>query len=201
MLKLVTIGSLIVCHLYSNNGGNVSNEQQNIKKVLGEIIDITEKKQYYEMIDKKIVKEYNHKFLIVKEKNTNIVYEINSNACMAVEEETEEEKKNRIFGEKQVKKVKIESSYDENGKKIEEKEIASNEKDFMKDVVLSDVKETITEDIAPKIIPSEPQKEIKKESIKKPIKTAKKVVNQKNEESDFDKELKALEKEILEEKK
>lgn len=101
MLKAVTIGSMVLCHLIT--GTPSGDEKPKITKVLGEVVDISKAPIYIENIKNKEALEGEKDVLMVKAKNVQGVYQISATACMLVRKETEEEAFNRkVIRKKQV---------------------------------------------------------------------------------------------------
>lgn len=119
MIKAFTIGTVVVCHLLTGKMTQLpdGSSKEIIQKILGQVIDIQQKNSFEEKLDKKEVIEFKRDVLIVKEKNSDITYEINKQACMPVRQETDAERQNRLFPKKEIKTmVTTKVSIDEDGK-------------------------------------------------------------------------------------
>lgn len=107
MIKTITLGSIVVCHLLTGNSITQpdGSKKDEIKKILGQVIEINQKSSLKENIEKKEVIEYKRDVLIVKDKLDEIVYEINKTACMPVRKETDQEEKNRLYPKQEIKEI------------------------------------------------------------------------------------------------
>jgi hypothetical protein len=119
MIKAFTIGTVVVCHLLTGKMNQLpdGSSKEIIQKILGQVVDIQQKNSFEEKLDKKEVIEFKRDVLIVKEKNSDITYEINKQACMPVRQETDVERQNRLFPKKEIKTMVTKKvSIDEDGK-------------------------------------------------------------------------------------
>jgi hypothetical protein len=97
MVKVV-IGSVVLCHLLMPSTPQDTNQQSpGITKILGEVVDIQTGSRYIEKKEDKQALRVDTSIIVVKGKNKDGLYQIDSRACMLVRDETPEERENRLF--------------------------------------------------------------------------------------------------------
>lgn len=97
MVKVV-VGSIVLCHLLSGTPNiNQNQEESNIIKVLGKVIDIQKGSRYLEKVEERQALRVDKHTLIIKGQNIEGMYQVDSRACMLVRDETPEERENRLF--------------------------------------------------------------------------------------------------------
>lgn len=104
MMKIVTIGSMVLCHLIAPNT-TVDQTQPKIMKVLGEVVSIQKGPLYIEKVKDKETLAAKKDFLVIKGQNIPGTYQVSSTACMLVREETVQEEQDRKFIRKKKEEV------------------------------------------------------------------------------------------------
>lgn len=113
MMKIVTIGSMVLCHLIAPNN-TADQPQAKIMKVLGEVVSIQKGPLYIEKVKDKETLAAKKDFLVIKGKNLPGTYQVSSTACMLVRDETAQEEQDRKF----IRKKKEEVTSDEKLNKL-----------------------------------------------------------------------------------
>lgn len=129
MVKVV-IGSIVLCHLLLPGKSNTPGEE-NITKILGEVVDIQQGSRYIEKVQDKQALRADTNILMVKGQNVPGIYQIDSRACMAVRDETDEERENRLHPKvKKVEEVTEEVKEEESAKPEVKSEVEKSSADI-----------------------------------------------------------------------
>lgn len=124
MVKVV-IGSVVLCHLLMPT---TAPQQQEggpaVTKILGEVVDIQSGSRYIEKKETKQALRVDTDILVVKGKNKEGLYQIDSRACMLVRDESPAEKEERLFPKT---KVVEKESVSEDEEEVKEKNSADLE--------------------------------------------------------------------------
>lgn len=175
MVKVV-IGSVVLCHLLmpSQSPQNNNQEKPGITKILGEVVDIQSGSRYLEDKEKKEALRADTSIIVVKAKNIDGVYQIDSRACMLVRDETPIERENRLVPKTKIIEEIPAPEEDKVEPKVDTPAVEKNSADM-------EVQDRpAVEDIAPEQkLPKLTDKELKsvedakpKKEIKAPIKAA-----------------------------
>lgn len=118
MVKVV-IGSMVLCHLLVPGQMQQTGEgEQKVTKILGEIVDMQKGNRYIENVKDKQTLRVDTDILIIKGKNKEGVYQVDSRACMLVRDETAVEREERLFPKTKIEEKVEETTESEN---LEEK--------------------------------------------------------------------------------